>query len=431
MPRIVALHRPVTAALLAGAIAGTAAAGSPRAAAHAAPCIDAAQPAWIDYADKWVPFRRVFFRPGLAVALAHTEPAADARRRGAALAYWVMSLRSRLGTPRHPVDPRRVDGVAERLASAAVKVTGCGTPVVALNELFGAHLRTPWSPSNAQYRADVLALVQALAARGAQPHLLISQGAATGGAAGAWWRSVAQAATIVREVYISAPLLERLGPSGATVYMRFQLRRAIRNFTTIGIPSGRVALALGFQSGPSGRSGLPAQRWFGVVKREGLAVRQVARELAIGSVWSWGWARFVGTPADPAKPDAACVYLWTRDPSLCDAPAAAGKGFNPSRVQPAERSGRGSIGLRVLSAHHPTWLEVRASARLTARIAYVQEGAPPGWHSIRRVVLAPFHPLRMRVPLADGRHVLRLYIAPESAPLGEPFATPPVVARVR
>jgi hypothetical protein len=27
--------------------------------------------------------------------------------------------------------------------------------------------------------------------------------------------------------------------------------------------------------------------------------------------------------------------------------------------------------------------------------------------------------------------VLRLYIAPESAPLGEPFATPPVVARVR
>lgn len=167
-----------------------------------------------------------------------------------------------------------------------------------------------------------------------------------------------------------------------------------------------------------------------MVKREGLAVRQVAKELAVGSVWSWGWARFAGTPADPAKQDAACVYLWTRDPDLCDAPAAAGKGFNPSREQPAERPGRGSVRFRVLSAHHPTWLEVRASARLTARIAYVQEAEPPRWRSIRRVVLAPFHPLRMRVPLADGHRVLRLYVAAEAAPLGEAFATPPVVARV-
>ena len=45
-----------------------------------------AQPAWIDYGDKWVPFRRLFFQPGLTVALAHNAPAAEARRGGAQLA---------------------------------------------------------------------------------------------------------------------------------------------------------------------------------------------------------------------------------------------------------------------------------------------------------------------------------------------------------
>jgi hypothetical protein len=430
VPSVALLRRVFVFALALSASLAIAAARSPKAAAPAASCVQGGQPTWIDYADKWVPFRRLFFRPGLAVALAHTEPAAEARRHGAQVAYWTMSLRDLVGTPREPADPRRVDGVAARLASAAVKVTDCGTPVIALNELFGAHLRSPWSPTNTQYRANVLELARALAAHGAQPHLLISEGAATGGAAGGWWRSVAQSTTIIREVYISAPLLERRGASGATVYLRFQLRRAIRNFTTIGIPSGRVSLALGFHGGRGGRSGLPAQRWFSVVKREGLAARQVATELGVASVWSWGWARFAGAEADTSKRDAACVYLWARDPTLCDAPAVAGRGFDSSRVQPAERPGRGSVRFRVLSARHPVWLEVSASARLTARVAYVQQATAEGWRSLQRVVLAPFHPLRVRVPLADGRRVLRLYVTAESAPLGTAFASPPVVARV-
>ena len=373
----------------------------------------------------------MFFRPGLAVTVAHTEPAAEARRRGAQVAYWTMSLRDLVGTPRDPADPRRVDAVAARLASAAVKVTDCGTPVIALNELFGAHLRSPWSRSNAQYRANVLELVRALAAHGAQPHLLISQGAATGGTAGDWWRSVAQSATIVRETYISAPLLAHQGAAGATVYLRFQFRRAIRNFTTIGIPSGRVGLALGFHSGRGGRAGLAAQRWFEVVKREALAAHQVATELGIGSVWSWGWARFAGANGDAEKEEAACIYLWARDSGLCNAPAAAGHAFDPSRAQPAERPGRGMVRFRLLSAHHPTWVEVRASARLTARVAYVQEATVRGWHSVSRVILAPFHPLRIRLPLADGRRLLRLYVAAESAPLGVAFTSPPIGVRVR
>jgi hypothetical protein len=33
------------------------------------------------------------------------------------------------------------------------------------------------------------------------------------------------------------------------------------------------------------------------------------------------------------KPTAACVYLWARDSKLCNAPRAAGKGFNASRTE--------------------------------------------------------------------------------------------------
>jgi len=414
----------------AAAVVVAASSSASQAAAPAASCVEPAQPAWIDYADKWVPFRRLFFRPGLAVALAHTAPAADARSGGAQVAYWDMSLKAAVGTPSHPADSSTVTHAVALLAAAAVKVTACDAPIVALNELYGSRLRSPWSRTNARYRANVLELVRALAQRGVQPHVFISESAATGRAAANWWRSVAEAATIVREVYVPGPALQALGPSGATIYLRFQLRRAVRNFTTIGIPSSRVGLALGFHSGRGGRGGLSAARWFGVVKREGLAARQVAGELGLDSVWSWGWASFAGAPRDPAKADAACVYLWTRDPSLCNAPTVAGRGFDSSRAQPAEGVGRGNARLRVLSARHPVWLEVRAAAKLTARVAYIQQRRAGGWTSLRRLILAPFHPLRMRVPLPTGSHVLRLYVAAESAPGGAAFSTPALAVRV-
>ena len=69
-------------------------------------------------------------------------------------------------------------------------------------------------------------------------------------------------------------------------------------------------------------------------------------------VWSWGWPSFSVAGNDPDKPAAACVYLWTRDPKLCDGPALAGAGFNASLTEgqielPAERalhaSARGTI----------------------------------------------------------------------------------------
>jgi hypothetical protein len=96
---------------------------------------------------------------------------------------------------------------------------------------------------------------------------------------------------------------------------------------------------VGFQSGPGsgGREGLqPSSAWFELIKREALAAKQVASELGVGTVWSWGWGTFLHFApegADPDKAAAACVYLWARDQSLCDGPAAAGPDFDPSLTE--------------------------------------------------------------------------------------------------
>ena len=56
----------------------------------------------------------------------------------------------------------------------AQQVTGCATPLIAENELFGAQTQTPWSPTNAQYRSNVLALLQALDNLGATTAITIA-----------------------------------------------------------------------------------------------------------------------------------------------------------------------------------------------------------------------------------------------------------------
>ena len=84
---------------------------------------------------------------------------------------------------------------------------------------------------------------------------------------------------------------------------------------------------VGFQtgSGKGGREGLtPRSRWFAVAKWQALAVREVARELRLAHVWSWGWAQRDERSNDPDKTFAACVWLWARDPALCDAESILG-----------------------------------------------------------------------------------------------------------
>jgi hypothetical protein len=225
---------------------------------------------------------------------------------------------------------------AQKLMTFAAQQTGCATPVIVFNELSGPGLVTPWSDTNAQYRANVLALLQDIAALGAHPVLLIPAPAYTGGDALGWWQQVSTVAEIVREVYVPATVTWKQGPILGNRNLRNAYRGAVTNLTSIGIPPNKVGLMVSFATtvGFGGRNGLePASAWFQVAKWQSLALQQVARETAIASVWSWGWGRYSAAELDPEKGHAACVWMWTRSPSLCNAPMQLGPGFDTSLTE--------------------------------------------------------------------------------------------------
>jgi hypothetical protein len=294
-------------------------------------------PMWVDYAGHEAPITP---KPGMVLAISSgTEVPAAMRAAGAATVFFDLHLNDRVGTTSKPADPATIAAKAKREFDFAVQITGCATPLIAENELFGAQTVTPWSATNAQYRANVLLLLQELDKLGATTALTIANPPYTGGEAAEWWREAARASILVRQVYFTSPgpkALYALGPARASRSMRQGMRGLISRFSQIGIPAGRVALELQFQSAPGqgGRNGLqPKSAWLEIVKLEALAAKQVAAETKIQGVWSWGWPSFSVAGNDPDKPAAACVYLWTRDAKLCDGPALAGAGFNASLTE--------------------------------------------------------------------------------------------------
>ncbi len=333
-----------TAAVVAAALA-LALAGAPQASSAPPRALDACgvpdtSPVWIDYGEGTVrpDTRTVLARPGVVVATSGSALPRSFRARGAATAYFASKLAQLVGTPSAPADPATVAGAADALYARAAAATACATPWIGLNELFGAGLPAPWSPTNAQYRANVLALMQGLAAHGAHPALFVNGNPTVAGETAGWWRQVAQAGSIVYEAYFDARRIASLGSLLGNRRLRLGMRGVVALFTGAGVPPARVGLALGFHSGggqgAGGRQGLqPRETWLRVVKWEALAARQVAADTRVGSVWSWGWGTFGPASVDADKPAAACVYLWARDRSLCDGPAAAGPGFNVSLTE--------------------------------------------------------------------------------------------------
>jgi hypothetical protein len=302
-------------------------------------------PVWVDFADGSVPFWRLFAKPGVVAAAANLIYPPKLRAAGARTVYFDLYLNRRVGTPSKPATPSTIVATAEKFYAYASQSMDCSNPVIAENELFGAWTPTPWSPTTAQYRANVLLFLQTLRAKGAQPWLLVNSPPATADAAGDWWRSVTEVASIVREIYFPAPLLYKQGPVLASRTLRQAFRNGILDFTQMGVPVSKLGIYLGFQTtkGTGGREGLAAKPWYRTVKWQVLAARYVAREMRFNSIWSWGWAEWTTRPGehDPQKRIAACVYLWTRNPHLCNAPATAGKGFVRSLAegQPTLRAG--------------------------------------------------------------------------------------------
>jgi hypothetical protein len=285
---------------------------------------------WVDFADGSVPFWYRFARPGVIAAASNLLFPPQLRAAGAHTVYFDLYLNNRVGSPSRRVDPAKIEDQANRIFYRAVASTGCAFPWMALNELFGASTTTPWMPMNAQYRANVLAFVRTLAARGARPFLLVPTQPYAADEALLWWRQIAQYAYIVREVYFAAPQINKLGPVLGSRRMRGAFREGVMDFVKMGIPPSRIGLFLGFQVGlgTGGREGLEQYAWFRHTKLQALAARQVASELRFHSIWSWGWAHWGSTRADPTKEVAACVYLWTRNPVLCNGPGTAGPKFN-------------------------------------------------------------------------------------------------------
>jgi hypothetical protein len=325
-------------------------------------------PVWIDFADGSVPFWRLFAKRGVVAAAANLIYPPKLREAGARTVYFDLHLKQRVGIPSAPADPSAIVARANKFYDYAAKSMDCSNPVIAENELFGAWLATPWSETNARYRANVLLFLQTLRARGAQPWLLVNSAPYTAGEAGDWWRAVAQVAGFVREVYFPAPLIYQRGPVFGSRTLRQAFRNGILDFTKIGIPVSKLGIYLGFQTtkGTGGREGLAAQAWYRTVKWQVLAARYVAREMGFHSIWSWGWAQWTTTPgeADPQKRIAACVYLWTRNPQLCNAPAAAGKGFDRSKSE-GQPILSGSVRCRFAGAPPVRWSMINPVARLT------------------------------------------------------------------
>lgn len=291
--------------------------------------VPSTKPLWIDAAAPTL--EHIFGRPELVLATSSGEFPARMREAGAKTVHIDLYLNRRVGTPTAPADADVVTERANRLFDYAAAQSACDKPLIAVNELFGAHLEMPWSPTNERYRRNVIAYLRTLAERGARPFLFLSTLPYVDGPAADWWREAARYADIVPEVYFNGPSVYEQGVVLGSRRLRTAMRRAVTRLLSIGIPADRIGIVLGFQEGTAkgGREGLePAQAWFEVVKWQALAARQVAAETGLATIWSWGWATYGEVPPNESKEGAACVYLWTRDPSLCDGPGTAGEGFD-------------------------------------------------------------------------------------------------------
>jgi hypothetical protein len=305
-------------------VAGAGTAGGAGAAPRQAkdPCgIPTTAPVWIDYAEGSVApdVRALFAQPGVVVTASGTVIPRSFRDHGAATTYFELHLPTLVGQPSDPNDPASIDATADALFQRASVSTACAAPTIALNELFGESIKTPWSVSNATYRANVLELTKRLADRGAKPVLFVHGDPNTDGAAADWWRQIANVGSIVYELYFSGARLSELGPVLGARRVREGGRAFVAQFHGLGIPQSKLGIALGFHSarvaGIGGRQGLePVEAWLRVVKWQAIAATQVAKDTGLGSIWSWGWA-LLGAD-DPDKLVTDCVYLWARPEAL-------------------------------------------------------------------------------------------------------------------
>ncbi len=300
-----------------------------------------AKPLWIDYAEGSVGFRQAVFAPVRASsppprARPRAGRAPPGRRADRLLAH--EARRSSSARRPAPADPATITGAAQKLFDKAVACDGLRDAADRAERAERRLDDDAVDDDERAYRQNILDLLRAALGLAAPSRSCSStRSPYTGGDAAGWWREAAQVADLVPEVYFNAPVIMRQGvdprqPPDAHAPPRGG--RGVHGDRDPGLEA-RLRARLPVRARASGgREGLqPSSAWFEYAKLYTLAARRVAAEFGVATVWTWGWGTFNAAGADPDKQAAACVYLWTRDQSLCDGPTAAGRSFDDSLTE--------------------------------------------------------------------------------------------------
>ena len=253
-------------------------------------------------------WRDIFARPGTILAVSTGDFPAQVR--AARCAHHLLGhVPERAGGDADRAGhPRSSIARANTLFEYAAQQSSCSTPWIALNELFGASLQTPWSTRTRSTARTSSTYLQTLAAR-APAVPAREQRAVHGREAAAWWQQVAAVADIVRETYFSAKMLDAQGPVVGNRTLR--ARRCgppSAAFSRSGFRR-RGSASCSVPDATAGRRAAPPQADAGLARRREMAGarRTAGRGRAqISSIWSWGWGPWTKPEQLPRKAAAAC-----------------------------------------------------------------------------------------------------------------------------
>ena len=169
---------------------------------------------------------------------------------------------------------------ADKLFDTAATSSGCEHPLIAENELSGANLPTPWTPTTAQYRSNVLAYLQRLDQLGARPFLLLPKRPYTHDGRRRLVAPRAGGRPRAGGLLRRAGDLEAGGGAGSR-RLRATMRTRMEDLIQIGVPTNRLGMMLTFarRPWPAAARDCSRSRSGSTSKWEALAAKQVAAEL--------------------------------------------------------------------------------------------------------------------------------------------------------
>ena len=291
----------------------------------AAACPLGPAPVWSEYAGfgiKGYPVESVLSRPNVTLAVGTDSWAQDYEADGARTVAWHMHLSRVIGAPRQPASRAAVIRRVPGLVQHARANSSCDPPWLVLNEMLAARLPEPLTRAQLRYRENLYVLARELKERGVHVVVLLPRVPLSKTRYKSYWRRLSWKADLVYEAYAfrSRTAISR-GEAGGRRYMRELWLDAMGRLRPFVVAPSRMGIMIPFWSRHpvSGRVGLSDTAWFRLTRMKVQAVKAVAANKRLGTVFSWGWGTNpTSGERDPDKPKTACIYLNERDPALCD-----------------------------------------------------------------------------------------------------------------